>query len=168
MTIDCELPDPVAAVVHEFTARGFPPSAVHRSRTPLKTAKLAARAVDADLGVLVNSLVFETNGTPLLVLASGAHRVDLDNIRKFLGANVSRASPGFVVEHTAQRIGGVAPTGHPSQLLTLLDDELSRNDCLWVGGGDEFTLLATTFSNLRALTSATVLSLRSARGSTPR
>jgi prolyl-tRNA editing enzyme YbaK/EbsC (Cys-tRNA(Pro) deacylase) len=81
---------------------------------PVPTAAAAALALGCEVGAIANSLVFELDGTPLLVLASGAHRVDTKKLARGLCVGkIRRATPDFVLEHTGQHVGGVAPVGHP-------------------------------------------------------
>src|SRR3954467_3411788 len=77
------------------------------------TAPAAAAALGVEVGQIANSLIFDADGEPLLVLTSGAHRVDTTKIARPLGlTKVGRATPEFVRHHTGQPIGGVAPLGH--------------------------------------------------------
>src|SRR5204862_5777922 len=83
------------------------------------TAAAAAAALGVEVGQIANSLVFDADGEPLLVLTSCAHRVDTAKAAALTGAaSVKRATPEFVREHTGQAIGGVAPVGHPKPLRT--------------------------------------------------
>lgn len=92
-----------------------------------RTAVLAAEQIGCDVAAIANSLVFDCDGEPLLVMASGAARVDTDLVARTLGAGrVERAGAAFVREATGMAIGGVAPTGHPTPLRTLVDVELER------------------------------------------
>jgi prolyl-tRNA editing enzyme YbaK/EbsC (Cys-tRNA(Pro) deacylase) len=79
-----------------------------------KTAVAAAAQLGCEVGAIANSLVFDCDGEPLLVMASGAHRVDTDHLARILGATaIRKANPQLVSSSTDQVIGGVAPTGHP-------------------------------------------------------
>ncbi len=81
-----------------------------------KTAAAAAEQLGCEVGAIANSLVFECDGRPLLVMASGAHRVDTDLLARVLDArSITKASPQLVRSATDQTIGGVAPTGHPNR-----------------------------------------------------
>src|SRR6202021_3224040 len=92
---------------------------------PAPTAATAAAQIGCEAGAIANSLVFSADGTPLLVLTSGAHRVDTGKVAALLGvAAVKRADPEFVRAATGQVIGGAAPLGHPQPLRTLVDREL--------------------------------------------
>src|SRR5699024_8235196 len=78
------------------------------------TAAAAAERLGCSVAQIANSLIFDADGEPLLVIASGAHRVDTTKIAADLGyRKVRRASPDFVLTHTGQAVGGVAPFGHP-------------------------------------------------------
>src|SRR3954469_4043484 len=78
------------------------------------TAVLAAQALGCEVGAIANSLLFDHDGRPVLVLTSGAHRVDTAKVSSTLGGGeLRRASPDFVRTHTGQVIGGVSPIGHP-------------------------------------------------------
>src|ERR1700761_9066882 len=83
------------------------------------TAALAAEALGCEVGAIANSLLFEAGGEPVLVLTSGAHRVDTTKVAAVIGVDrLKRATPDFVREHTHQVIGGVSPIGHPKLLTT--------------------------------------------------
>ncbi|HZB48538.1 MAG TPA: YbaK/EbsC family protein, partial [Mycobacteriales bacterium] len=84
-----------------------------------RTAAIAAEQLGVEVGAIANSLVFDADGEPLLVLTSGAHRVDTARVAALVGVGaLRRASPEFVREATGQPIGGVAPVGHPAPLRT--------------------------------------------------
>jgi prolyl-tRNA editing enzyme YbaK/EbsC (Cys-tRNA(Pro) deacylase) len=117
------------------------------------TAAAAAEALGCAVGAIANSLVFDADGVPLLVLASGAHRVDTGKVAALIGAaKVRRASPEFVLAATGQEVGGVAPVGHPAPLRTVVDTDLADHPVLWAGGGDHFTMFSATYEALLALT----------------
>jgi prolyl-tRNA editing enzyme YbaK/EbsC (Cys-tRNA(Pro) deacylase) len=125
------------------------PDAVH-------TAPAAAAALGVQVGQIVNSLVFDAGGEPLLVLTSGAHRVDTDKVAATIGVeSVRRASAEFVREHTGQPIGGVAPLGHPRHVRTLLDPALSGYEEIWAAGGVPRAVFPTTYPQLLRITGAT-------------
>jgi prolyl-tRNA editing enzyme YbaK/EbsC (Cys-tRNA(Pro) deacylase) len=117
------------------------------------TAALAAEALGCEVGAIANSLIFDADGTPLLVLASGAHRVDTGKVAALIGAQrVRRATPEFVFAATGQEVGGVAPVGHPAPLRTVVDTDLAAFPVLWAGGGDHHTMFSATYADLLRLT----------------
>src|SRR2546423_4530368 len=98
------------------------PSRVRMLPDAVHTAAAAAQALGVQVGQIANSLVFAADGQPLLVMTSGAHRVDTAKVAALLGVGaLTRATPEFVREHTGQPIGGGAPPGHPKPLPALGD-----------------------------------------------
>jgi prolyl-tRNA editing enzyme YbaK/EbsC (Cys-tRNA(Pro) deacylase) len=123
---------------------------------PAPTAATAAAQLGCEVGAIANSLVFSADGVPLLVLTSGAHRVDTAKVAAEVGADkVGRADPDFVYAATGQRIGGVAPVGHPSPICTLVDSALRSYDVIWAAAGHVHTVFPTTFDELVRITSGT-------------
>ncbi|MCP2338414.1 YbaK/EbsC family protein [Actinomadura rupiterrae] len=139
----------VAAVLREQGADGeiieLPDSA--------RTAQAAADQLGCEVGAIANSLVFDADGAPLLVLTSGAHRVDTARVAALVGAaKVGRATPEFVRTHTGQPIGGVAPVGHPAPIRTLVDVWLDKHERVWAAGGHPHTVFPTTYAELLRIT----------------
>lgn len=120
------------------------------------TAALAAQALGCEVGAIANSLLFDAAGSPVLILTSGAHRVDLAHTAATLGVEaLERAGAGFVREHTGQAIGGVSPYAHPRPVPTYLDTWLQRHDVIWAAAGHPAAVHSTTYAELAALTGAT-------------
>ncbi|MGN6782722.1 MAG: YbaK/EbsC family protein [Marmoricola sp.] len=130
------------------------PASVH-------TAALAAEALGCEVGAIANSLLFRGVGgdgspTPVLVLTSGAHRVDTAHVARAAGlAALRRADPSFVEEHTGQVIGGVSPVGHPRPVPTYLDRALRAYEEIWAAAGHPAAVFSTTYDELRRMTHAT-------------
>ena len=119
------------------------------------TAVEAARAVGCDEGQIAKSLVFVCDGDPILCIASGAHRVNLDLLAEvFDCAEVRQAAPDEVTAATGYKVGGVPPFGH--DLPVVLDEELLEHDLVWAAGGDGHSLFAVDPRRLAACVSATV------------
>jgi prolyl-tRNA editing enzyme YbaK/EbsC (Cys-tRNA(Pro) deacylase) len=120
------------------------------------TAAAAAEALGVEVGAIANSLVFDADDEPLLVLTSGAHRVDAAKVAELVGAGaVRRAKPDFVATATGQAIGGIAPVGHPAPLRTLVDRALEAYEEVWAAGGIAHAVFPTTFAELVAVTGGT-------------
>src|SRR5260370_15691393 len=103
----------VAGVLRELGVAGD----VRELPEPAPTAATAAAQLGCEVGAIANSLVFSADGTPLLVLTSGAHRVDTARVAALIGAaQVKRADPDFVRRSTGQGIAGRAPHGAPEPL----------------------------------------------------
>jgi prolyl-tRNA editing enzyme YbaK/EbsC (Cys-tRNA(Pro) deacylase) len=122
----------------------------------VRTAAAAAAALGVPVGAIVNSLVFAVGDTPVLILTSGAHRVNEPQVAALLGVErLSPATPEFVRRHTGQPIGGVAPLGHPHPIGTLVDIELARYDQVWAAAGHPAAVFPTTYEELLRLTAGT-------------
>ncbi|MEU4773387.1 YbaK/EbsC family protein [Micromonospora sp. NPDC023644] len=129
------------------------PSAVRLLPDAVHTAAAAAESLGVGVGQIANSLVFEADGAPLLVLTSGAHRVDTAGLAASIGVGrLRRATPEFVRAHTGQVIGGVAPVGHPRPLRTLVDTALESYDEIWAAGGVPQAVFPTTYLELLRVT----------------
>ena len=145
----------VAEVERRLRAAGAP-GTVRSLPDSARTAAAAAAGLGVEVGAIANSLVFDVDGNPLLVLTSGAHRVDETLVATLLGVpGISRATPEFVRRHTGQAIGGVAPIGHPAPIGTLVDVELARHRQVWAAAGHPHTVFPTTYDELLALTGGT-------------
>ncbi|HQR26906.1 MAG TPA: YbaK/EbsC family protein [Nocardioides sp.] len=119
------------------------------------TAALAAEALGCEVGAIANSLLFDGDGSPVLILTSGDHRVDTRVAAAALGVtSLRRASPEFVRSHTGQVIGGVSPVGHPAPVPTYIDSWLRRYDEVWAAAGHPAAVFSTSFDELVVLTGA--------------
>lgn len=128
-----------------------------------RTAAAAAEQLGCEVGAIANSLVFIADNAPLLVMSSGAHRVDVDHLRAAHGIGVLRpAKAAEVLAATGQPIGGVAPIGHPAPLATLIDSTLAHHPQVWMGGGVPNSIFALTFAELVAITGGTLCEVRPA------
>jgi len=140
----------VAAALRAAGALGEPRELPASTRT----AAEAADALGCEVGAIANSLVFLADGEPLLVMTSGAHRVDTVALAARLGVDrIRRADPDRVREATGQPIGGVSPVGHPSPLPTVVDVTLAGYDRIWAAAGTANAVFPTTFGELVRITS---------------
>ena len=122
----------------------------------VRTAQQAADALGCAVGAIANSLIFDADGSPVLILTSGAHRVDTDLVARHPRRDrLARATPEFVRTHTGQAIGGVAPVGHPSPVPTYLDRALAEHPVVWAAAGHAHAVFDTTYDELKAITGAT-------------
>jgi prolyl-tRNA editing enzyme YbaK/EbsC (Cys-tRNA(Pro) deacylase) len=128
-----------------------------------RTAAAAAEQLGVTVAQIANSLVFAVpdpaapaGRRPLLVLTSGAHRVDTGKVAALVGApRLERADPDFVRSATGFAIGGVAPVGHPATIETLVDVALADHDQVWAAAGHARTVFPTTFDELVRITGGT-------------
>lgn len=144
----------VDRVVDALARHGLTPEIVWFDNA-VTTAQLAADALGVEVGQIANSLVFTLDGEPILVLTSGAHRVDTEWLGAELGGVIGRASKDVVKAATGQVIGGVAPVGHPSPVRTFVDTELARHDRVWAAAGHPKTVFPTSFDELVRITGGT-------------
>jgi prolyl-tRNA editing enzyme YbaK/EbsC (Cys-tRNA(Pro) deacylase) len=143
---------PFAAVLRDLDVAGE----VRELPEPAPTAATAAAQLGCEVGAIANSLVFSADGAPLLVMTSGAHRVDTSRVASLVGvASVSRADARSVREWTGQAIGGVAPVGHPSPIRTLVDTWLEKYDVIWAAGGHPHAVFPTSYAELLRITGGT-------------
>jgi len=120
------------------------------------TAAAAAAQLGCEVGAIANSLVFDADGAPLLVMTSGAHRVDTALVAAHVGAAVvGRADARSVRAWTGQVIGGVAPVGHPAPIRTLVDVWLAKYDVVWAAAGHPHAVFPTSFDELLKITGGT-------------
>ncbi|HET9658317.1 MAG TPA: YbaK/EbsC family protein, partial [Kineosporiaceae bacterium] len=125
-----------------------------------RTAPAAAEQLGVGVGQIANSLIFAVadpdapgGRRALLVLTSGAHRVDTVKVAALVGVpRLDRADAGFVRERTGFAIGGVAPVGHTEQVRTLVDTALAEHDEVWAAAGHPRTVFPTTFAELVRIT----------------
>ena len=129
-----------------------------------RTAAEAAAAVGCEVGQIVKSLIFRaaTSDAPILVLASGANRVDEARLAELVGEPIVKADAAFVRAHTGYAIGGVAPVGHPQPLRSYIDADLLAYDTLWAAAGTPHSVFALRPDDLQRLTGGTVVALASA------
>ncbi|MGH3096299.1 MAG: YbaK/EbsC family protein [Streptosporangiales bacterium] len=121
-----------------------------------RTAATAAAGLGVEVGQIANSLIFEADGEPVLVIASGGHRVDTERVAGHLGVTaVRRADPPFVRDATGFTIGGVPPVGHDKPLRTVVDDDLVRYDTIWAAAGHPHAVFPTTHGELLRMTGGT-------------
>lgn len=140
-------------IVHAALVRADVPGRIVTLPDAATTAPLAASALGCEVGTIANSLVFWADDEPLLVMASGAHRVDTAALAARLGKNsIERADPAQVRAATGQAIGGVAPVGHPTPLTTVIDTSLAEHAQIWAAGGTPHTVFPMTYAELVSLT----------------
>jgi prolyl-tRNA editing enzyme YbaK/EbsC (Cys-tRNA(Pro) deacylase) len=142
----------VADLLRDAGATGEPVQLADSTRT----AAEAAAALGCEVGAIASSLVFTADGEPLLVMTSGAHRVDTGHVARLLGVQeVGRADAALVRSATGYAIGGVAPIGHPAPLRTLVDQALAQYDVVWAAAGHPHAVFPTSYEELVRITGGT-------------
>lgn len=125
-----------------------------------RTAADAAAAIGCDVAQIAKSMVFRAGDRPVLVVTSGANRVDAAKVAAALGAPIARADAAFVRDATGFAIGGVAPVGHVTPPVVLLDADLFGLDRVWAAAGSPMHVFGTTPEALRRLTGGQVADVR--------
>jgi prolyl-tRNA editing enzyme YbaK/EbsC (Cys-tRNA(Pro) deacylase) len=134
---------------------------VRRFPEATRTAAEAAAALGCELSQICKSLIFAADGVPVLVLMDGASRVDLELVRKELGADkVTRARAEVVRETTGYAIGGVPPFGHRTRTRVLADRSLLGHDVVWAAAGTPYTVFPMPPRDLVAHAGATLVDVR--------
>jgi prolyl-tRNA editing enzyme YbaK/EbsC (Cys-tRNA(Pro) deacylase) len=119
------------------------------------TAALAAEALGCEVCAIANSLLFDAGDRPVLILTSGAHRVDTVRVAERIGVPaLRRATPDFVRAHTGQVIGGVSPIGHPAPVPTYIDPWLRKYDEVWAAAGHPAAVFSSSYDELMVMTGA--------------
>ncbi len=119
-----------------------------------RTSAEAAEAVGCSVAEIAKSVVFrnKTAGGAVVVVASGANRVDEARVAALLGVKLGRADADFVRESTGYVIGGVAPLGHANPVTLVLDQDLQRFARIWAAAGTPFSVFPLTPNELQRLT----------------
>jgi prolyl-tRNA editing enzyme YbaK/EbsC (Cys-tRNA(Pro) deacylase) len=112
-----------------FDVREFPEST--------RTSAEAAATIGCAVGQIAKSLMFRArqSGRAVLVVASGANRVDEKKVGRLIGEKIERAGADFVREKSGFSIGGVPPLGHAEPPVTLIDRDLLGFDEVWAAAG---------------------------------
>lgn len=111
--------------------------AVRQMTASTRTAEEAAAAAGCDVGQIVKSLVFrgKASGAPVLLLVSGANRVNEKRVGATLGEALARPDAQYVRDITGFAIGGIPPLGHASRLATYIDQDLLAHEIVWAAAG---------------------------------
>lgn len=113
-----------------------------------QTAAEAASAVGCTVAQIAKSIVLRAGDRPVLVVASGANRVDMAKVAATIGVPVERAEASWVRTATGFAIGGVAPVGHSRQPLVLIDRDLAALDSIWAAAGSPSHVFCTSCAEL--------------------
>jgi prolyl-tRNA editing enzyme YbaK/EbsC (Cys-tRNA(Pro) deacylase) len=127
-----------------------------------RTAQEAADRASCDLGQIVKSLIFKgkESGKPILVLASGANRVNEKRIGEFAGEAIVKPDADFVRAVTGFVIGGVPPIGHAEKMETYLDEDFLQYPTIWAAAGTPNAIFELKTSDLQAMTDGKVVSIK--------
>lgn len=121
------------------------------------TAQDAADAIGCPVAAIVKSLVFTLDEAPILVLVSGANRVDTEALGARLAGRLGKADARMVKQATGYSIGGVPPLAHPSPLRTVIDEQLLTLDTIWAAAGSATSVFPLTPAELVRLSRGEVM-----------
>jgi len=127
-----------------------------------RTAQEAADRAGCELGQIVKSLIFKgkVSGKPILVLTSGANRVDEKRISEYAGEAIGRADADFVRAVTGFAIGGVPPLGHLQQMETYIDEDFLSYPTIWAAAGTANAIFELKTEDLQQMTNGTVVQVK--------
>lgn len=117
-----------------------------------RTAKEAAAALGVEVGQIASSLVFLADGAPVMVVASGGHRVDEKRLGALLGATIGKANANDVRAATGFAIGGVSPVALATAVPIVIDEALAAYDVVWAAAGHTHWVFPTSFDELVQMT----------------
>ena len=130
----------LAAAGHADSIEAFPEGT--------RSAAEAAAAVGCQVAQIAKSIIFRAGERAVLVIASGANRVDMGKVAAATGLHVQRADGNWVRDVTGFAIGGVAPLGHLTSPVVLVDQDLQAYDRVWAAAGSPMHVFATTPAEL--------------------
>lgn len=125
--------------------------------TSARTAIEAANSLNCEVGAIVKSLLFKTEGSFLLCLVAGDKKCSLNKLKKLISKNnISMAAPEEVKLETGFTIGGVSPVGHLKQVEILIDNSLKRFNYLFAAAGHPNCVFKIDFKNLQKITNGKI------------
>jgi Cys-tRNA(Pro) deacylase len=127
-----------------------------------RTAQEAADRAGCELGQIVKSLIFKgtDSGKPILVLTSGANRVDEKRISEYAGESIGRADANFVRAVTGYAIGGVPPVGHAQQMETYVDEDFLSYQTIWAAAGTPNAIFELKTEDLQKMTNGKIVQVK--------
>jgi len=148
-------------VLDALSRSGFIPEIMELPAST-RTAQEAAQAVGCAVGQIAKSIVFraERSGRAVLVVTSGANRVNEARLAETLGEPIGRADPEFVRARTGFGIGGVPPAGHAEPLTIFLDQDLMQHAEIWAAAGTPHAVFRLSPAQLLEITGGTVVSVK--------
>jgi prolyl-tRNA editing enzyme YbaK/EbsC (Cys-tRNA(Pro) deacylase) len=127
-----------------------------------RTAQEATDAIGCTVGQIAKSLIFKgkTSQKPILIITSGANRVNEKKVKEYIGEKLGKADADFVREHTGFAIGGVPPVGHIKPITTYIDEDLMQYDEIWAAAGTPNSVFKLTPSILADMTKGRIIKVK--------
>ncbi|MGE5378354.1 MAG: YbaK/EbsC family protein [Bacteroidota bacterium] len=144
-----------------LTSLGFDYTVVEHAGST-RTAQEAADRAGCELGQIVKSLIFKgkDSGKPILVLTSGANRVDEKRISEYAGEAIVRPDADYVRSVTGFAIGGVPPIGHVQKMETYIDEDFQMYGTIWAAAGTPNAIFELKTSDLQTMTGGRVVQVK--------
>ena len=148
-------------VQDQIKSLGFDYTVIEHAEST-RTAQEAADRAGCELGQIVKSLIFrgKESGKPILVLTSGANRVDEKRISQYAGEAIGRADADFVRSVTGYAIGGVPPLGHVQNMETYIDKDFLQYETIWAAAGTPNAIFELKTSDLQKMTDGRVVQVK--------
>ena len=148
----------VQAVLNEF---GYELNVMEFSDST-RTSQEAANAVGCEVGQIAKSLIFKgkISQKPILIIASGANRVNEKLLKEYIGEKLEKADADFVLEHTGFAIGGVPPVGHIKPITTYIDEDLMQYEEIWAAAGTPNSVFKLSPKILVEITKGSVINIK--------
>ncbi len=127
-----------------------------------RTAQEAADALGCTIGQIAKSLIFRgaASGSPVLIIASGANRVNEKAVGRLIGEKLQRADADYAQEQTGFAIGGIPPVGHTNPITTYLDEDLLHFDVIWAAAGTPHAVFKLLPEHLKTITNGQVICIK--------
>lgn len=127
-----------------------------------RTAQEAANAIGCTVSQIAKSLIFKgkTTQKPILIIASGANRVNEKAMEKYVGEELEKADAKFVLEHTGFVIGGIPPVGHKTPITTFIDEDLMQYEEIWAAAGTPHAVFKLTPGILVEITKGKIVKIK--------
>jgi len=127
-----------------------------------RTAQEAADRAGCEVGQIVKSLIFKgkQSGKPILVLTSGANRVDEKRIREYAGEGIGKADADFVRAVTGFAIGGVPLIGHTQKMETFIDEDFLQHQTVWAAAGTPNAIFELKTGDLQIMTNGKIVMVK--------
>lgn len=127
-----------------------------------RTAQEAATAIGCTVSQIAKSLIFKgkTTQKPILIIASGANRVNEKAMEKYVGEELEKADAKFVLEHTGFVIGGIPPVGHKTPITTFIDEDLMQYEEIWAAAGTPHAVFKLTPGILVEITKGKIVKIK--------
>ena len=144
-----------------LTSRGFDCTVIEYAEST-RTSQEAADRAGCALGQIAKSLIFRgrTTHKPILVMTSGANRVDEKRLGEYAGEPIGRADADYVRSVTGFAIGGVPPLGHAQEMETYLDEDLLQYPTIWAAAGTPNAIFELTPADLQKMTTGRTVQVK--------